>query len=572
MRCNLRRWLWGAIPLLVLSLVAVEVEHARLEEDLARRAALALSQAGLGWGRVEFAGRSGVLSGRALQEGEPAKAAGLVRGLWGVRGVENRASVIEKAEHYHWSASRRNHRIRLSGYVPNADARQAILGVTKASFPGFEVTDEMTLARGVPAGDMWLGGISFALQQLAALKRGDVRLDDLGLGVAGEAEDVAAYRATKTALGAGLPKGIKLLGEEVTPPVITPYTWAAEFSDGRLMLSGHVPNEGERAHLLDAAKAATPNAQPLDQMQLGVGAPRGFTAAAMASLRELPRLASGSAELRGPSLIVAGIARDQSTAAAVRDALRAALPASITFGDEIKAPPPSAAAPSAAEGPSAEVAPAQGLPTSEPPRAALAATPPSSGPPVAAPPLPSGSPAAVAPPASGSGVPVAADAREPAPSGLAREPAASGLTSSEATPPEAPPAPRVVSSGDAASHACADALASAAKAGTILFRIGSAELDPSSIPTLDRLAQAAQFCPDMRIEVGGHASAEGGEAVNRRLSLRRAQSVVAYLIRAGVDRQRLDSAGYGATRPIMRNDTEAHMARNRRIEFTVRPK
>jgi OOP family OmpA-OmpF porin len=76
----------------------------------------------------------------------------------------------------------------------------------------------------------------------------------------------------------------------------------------------------------------------------------------------------------------------------------------------------------------------------------------------------------------------------------------------------------------------------------------------------------------MRIEVGGHASAEGGEAVNRRLSLRRAQSVVAYLIRVGVDRQRLDGAGYGATRPIMPNDTEAHMARNRRIEFTVQPK
>ena len=206
MRCNWRRWLWGAIPLLVLSLVAVEVEHARLEEDLARRAALALSQAGLGWATVEFAGRNALISGRALQEGEPAKAAGLVRGLWGVRGVENRAGLIEKAEHYRWSASRRNHRIRLAGYVPNADARQAILGVAKASFPGLEVMDETTLARGAPAGDIWLGGISFALQQLAALKRGDVRLDDLGLVVVGEAEDVAAYRATKSALGEGLPK------------------------------------------------------------------------------------------------------------------------------------------------------------------------------------------------------------------------------------------------------------------------------------------------------------------------------------------------------------------------------
>jgi OmpA-OmpF porin, OOP family len=546
MRCNLRRWLWGAIPILVLSWVAVEVEHARLEGDLAQRAALALSQAGIGWAVVEFRGRDGVLNGRALQEGEPAKAGGLVRGLWGVRGVENRVELIEKAEHYHWSASRRSHRIRLAGYVPNADVRQAILGVTKASFPGLEVADEMSLARGVPAGDAWLGGISFALQQLAALKRGDVRLDDLGLGVIGEAEDVAAYRATKMALGEGLPKGITLLTDGVTPPVITPYTWMAEFSGGRFVLSGHVPNEADRAQLLDAAKAATPNAQPRDQMQLGVGAPRGFTAAAMASLRELPRLESGNAELRGASLTVSGMARDRSVAASVRDALRAALPASIAFSDEIGTPPPSAAA-AASEAPGAGVARAP--PVSEPPAAPVVA-PPASG-------LP-------APPAAKAPVPAAGDAdNKPGPSGLA--------SASEAAPPEAPQAPRVVSGGDAASQPCADALASALKAGTILFRLGSAELDLSSGPTLDRLARAAQSCPGMRIEVGGHASAEGGEAVNRRLSLRRAQAVVSYLVRAGVDRQRLESAGYGATQPIMPNDTEAHMAKNRRIEFTVRP-
>jgi OmpA-OmpF porin, OOP family len=547
MRCNLRRWLWGAIPILVLSWVAVEVEHARLEGDLAQRAALALSQAGLGWAAVEFRGRDGVLNGQAAQEGEPGKAAGLVRGLWGVRGVQNRAELIEKAEHYHWSASRRNHRIRLRGYVPNADVRQAILGVTKASFPGFEVADEMILARGVPVGDAWLGGISFALQQLAALKRGDVWLDDLGLGAVGEAEDVAAYRATKTALGEGLPKGIKLLSDGVTPPVITPYTWAAEFSGGRLLLSGHVPNDADRAQLLDAAKAATPNAQPLDQMQPGVGAPRGFTAAAMASLRELPRLESGSVELRGASLTFSGMARDRSAAASVRDALRAALPASITFSDEIRTPPPSAA-PAASEAPG--VARAQAPPASEPP-AAPAVAPPATGPP--------------AQPTAEARLPAAGDAdNKPGPSGLA--------SASEAVPPEAPQAPRVVSGGDVASQPCADSLASALKAGTILFHLGSAELDPSSIPALDRLARAAQSCPGMRIEVGGHASAEGGEAVNRRLSQRRAQAVVSYLVRAGVDRQRLESAGYGATRPIMPNDTEAHMAKNRRIEFTVRPK
>ncbi len=75
----------------------------------------------------------------------------------------------------------------------------------------------------------------------------------------------------------------------------------------------------------------------------------------------------------------------------------------------------------------------------------------------------------------------------------------------------------------------------------------------------------------MRIEIGGHASAEGTPAFNQRLSLRRAKSVAAYLIRAGVNRARLETVGYGASQPKAPSDTEDNKALNRRIEFTVRP-
>ena len=57
MKCNWRRWLWGIIPLLVLSWVAVQAEHARLERDLAARTSVALAQGGLAWAMVEFSGR-----------------------------------------------------------------------------------------------------------------------------------------------------------------------------------------------------------------------------------------------------------------------------------------------------------------------------------------------------------------------------------------------------------------------------------------------------------------------------------------------------------------------------------
>ena len=132
--------------------------------------------------------------------------------------------------------------------------------------------------------------------------------------------------------------------------------------------------------------------------------------------------------------------------------------------------------------------------------------------------------------------------------------------------------PRVASAAEIQAKACEDKLESLVKAGLIEFDLASAELDGTSFMTLDALAAAARSCPAMRIEVAGHASAEGNLESNQLLSVKRAQSVVAYLVKAGVESTQLQAVGYGATRPIAPNDTRENMARNRRIEFTVRPK
>jgi hypothetical protein len=77
--------------------------------------------------------------------------------------------------------------------------------------------------------------------------------------------------------------------------------------------------------------------------------------------------------------------------------------------------------------------------------------------------------------------------------------------------------------------ACEDKLEGLVTTGRIVFELASAELDSASFATLDKLAEAAKTCPDMRIEVSGHASSEGSVEINQQLSVRRAQSVVAYL-------------------------------------------
>jgi outer membrane protein OmpA-like peptidoglycan-associated protein len=65
--------------------------------------------------------------------------------------------------------------------------------------------------------------------------------------------------------------------------------------------------------------------------------------------------------------------------------------------------------------------------------------------------------------------------------------------------------------------------------------------------------------------VAGHTDARGNPLLNRKLSQRRAQSVVDYLVSQGVDRSRLVAAGFGSDRPLP--GTSARDAGNRRVEF-----
>jgi OOP family OmpA-OmpF porin len=547
MRCNWRRWLWGIIPLLVLSWVAVQAEHSRLERDLAERARLALVEGGFTWAQAEFKARDALLMGRAPREGEPGKAADALAAVWGVRVVDNKADLLDKAEKYVWTASRRNNRIRLSGYAPSIDTRRAILGVTKASFPGFEIVDRTTLARGSPSSDVWLAGVSFALKQLTAIKRGDVRLEDLGLTVTGQAEDVTAYRTIKQALANSVPKGISVTADLVTAPVASPYMWAAHSADGRLVLSGHVPNDAVRADLVAAAKEGLPRAAIVDQMQPGEGAPQGWVDIAVAILREMGRLQGGGADMKDATLVVSGLAADAATAEAIRATLRAAVPATIKLTDQIqvKEPAPPALPPPSVVPRERSETPANGPEAASSARTDTAAqsTPPPSVVPTERPETP----------AKGPGV--ASPARTD--------------TAAQSAPPVAPP---VEGPALLRARACKEQLASVAAAGHILFRLASAELESTSFQTLDKLAEAAKSCPGMRIEVGGHASSEGSAELNQRLSLRRAQSVVAYLVHAGVDVAQLEPIGHGAAQPVAPNDGSQNMARNRRIEFTVRPK
>lgn len=99
------------------------------------------------------------------------------------------------------------------------------------------------------------------------------------------------------------------------------------------------------------------------------------------------------------------------------------------------------------------------------------------------------------------------------------------------------------------------------------FKYDSAELTVKAQGILDDVAVSLIAYPQKNdIEVQGHASSEGTDSYNMKLSQRRSRSVVEYLKMKGVT-NKLIAKGYGETQPIADNATEAGKAENRRVEL-----
>ena len=104
----------------------------------------------------------------------------------------------------------------------------------------------------------------------------------------------------------------------------------------------------------------------------------------------------------------------------------------------------------------------------------------------------------------------------------------------------------------------------------IQFRYDSAEIEGAqSEKTLDEVAAILRENPDMKVEVGGHASSEGSDAYNQDLSQRRTEEVARQLEERGVSSDQMVARGYGESQPIADNSTQEGRETNRRVEFNV---
>lgn len=104
--------------------------------------------------------------------------------------------------------------------------------------------------------------------------------------------------------------------------------------------------------------------------------------------------------------------------------------------------------------------------------------------------------------------------------------------------------------------------------GAIVYKTGSAELDPVSEPVLEMVKQyldAKTKVTLLRIE--GHTDDVGDDKSNLELSAKRSQTVAKWLVGKGVDCKRLLPVGFGETKPVADNKTPEGKAQNRRTDF-----
>ncbi|CAN5198815.1 OmpA family protein [soil metagenome] len=364
-----------------------------------------------------------------------------------------------------------------------------------------------------------------------------------------------------------------------------PFVWVAERDNVRVTLWGTAPLPASKARIVEGARAALNGTELSDRMGMARGAPVRFDAAVLLLLDQIARLKEGKIVLSDTSVSLSGMARDLGGREAIAAALKNLPDGFSVVSNEVKAPPYIF---QANKDPVAVTLTLSGYVPDNNVHAALVAAASrkfgnekiidnlkaSIGAPV-------GFSAAVTSALGAlsrlsTGTLVVSD-REVKLSGDALYEAAAGQIRTGLTK-ELPPGwvakPEVSvkpASAPVDSSVCQQLFAQNLSKGRIRFESSSASIVPDSVGLLDRLIETAMRCPSTNFEIAGYTDSSGDMIFNQELSVKRAQAVADYLVKAGLPADRFTAVGYGSAVPVATNDTEEGKAQNRRIEFVVRP-
>jgi outer membrane protein OmpA-like peptidoglycan-associated protein len=107
--------------------------------------------------------------------------------------------------------------------------------------------------------------------------------------------------------------------------------------------------------------------------------------------------------------------------------------------------------------------------------------------------------------------------------------------------------------------------------GNITFEVNKTDVKPNFVEVLGSVALVLKEYKSTMIEVAGHTDSTGSDSYNQLLSQQRAHSVSNVLIQSGVEGIRIDTVGYGETRPTASNQSASGRRQNRRVELTLLP-
>jgi outer membrane protein OmpA-like peptidoglycan-associated protein len=103
----------------------------------------------------------------------------------------------------------------------------------------------------------------------------------------------------------------------------------------------------------------------------------------------------------------------------------------------------------------------------------------------------------------------------------------------------------------------------------VTFEFDKSNLQPKAKDKLDEIVESLKADNNYSVKIEGYTDAIGTEAYNKKLSERRSKSVADYLISKGIDKNKLESVGFGEANPVSTNKTSAGRAANRRVVIKI---
>lgn len=101
----------------------------------------------------------------------------------------------------------------------------------------------------------------------------------------------------------------------------------------------------------------------------------------------------------------------------------------------------------------------------------------------------------------------------------------------------------------------------------ILFDVNKATITGESMGAINEIVKLMDEHADLKFKIEGHTDSDGEENSNQKLSEDRASAVKTLLVKLGIHSSRLESAGWGESKPVSENSTPEGKANNRRVEF-----